>query len=73
MDTIKVELWINPQLEATFIDTFDLEIPILQGERKVMDNGQLYLKIEVSGERARMIKDFVQMMMRVNLTNIQKN
>ena len=44
-----IDLWLSPQLEASFREIFEIEI--LQGTREVLENGDLYFHFQLSDEK----------------------
>ncbi len=58
-DEAEVTIELTPDMEKLFIETFGIEIEMMQGEIAQMDDGRKRFKIKVKGEKAEMIGKFV--------------
>jgi hypothetical protein len=71
MKTEKVEIEMPEKQLNDFIDLIDGEMEALKGERKVMPDGNICLKIELTGYKLEMVKDFCQMLMSLPTNKIK--
>lgn len=71
MATVTMEL--TPAMEEQMIDTFEIEVEIMQGSREEMPDGRSRIKIEVNGEKEAMLKDYVLMLMKMDQMSINQN
>lgn len=56
-----LEMEITPCMEKLFVDTFNIEVEMIQGFIRVLPDGRKHYKISICQEKAELVKKFVLM------------
>jgi len=54
-----VEMDVTPEMEKLLIETFNIEIEVMQGTSEKLPDGRNRIKFKVGGEKSDVIREFV--------------
>lgn len=62
MESRTIEFTLSPDMLQSLTDLFEMEVEILQGEKKELENGLIWLKVTLTGYKLEIFKDFFRLL-----------